>query len=124
MTLTGDDDGDGEVEDSFHAAVLFVSSIGAAVLDRRDGKESKAANEIQTKRDKRRTRLILVDEAWTACEISRYLSCFILGLSKPCESYGVIPPPSPLCSEDHKLLWKAIASMRKRRRGRVVRGYF
>ena len=105
MTLTGDDDGDGdEVEDSFHAAVLFVSSIGAAVLDRRDGrKESKAANEIQTKRDKRRPRLILVD-AWTASEISRYLSCFILGLSKPCESYGVIPPPSPLCSEDHKLL--------------------
>ena len=74
MTLTGDDDGDGEVEDSFHAAVLFVSSIGAAVLDRRDGKESKAANEIQTKRDKRRTRLILVDDAWTASEISRYLS--------------------------------------------------
>ena len=36
--------------------LLFVSSIGAAVLDRRrDGKESKAANEIQTKRNKRRT---------------------------------------------------------------------
>ena len=74
MTLTGDGDGD-EVEDSFHAAVLFVSSIGAAVLDRRDGKkESKAANEIQTKQDKRRTQVILVGDGWTACEISRYLS--------------------------------------------------
>ena len=92
MTLTGADDGDGdEVEDSFHAAVLFVSSIGAAVLDRRDGKESKAANEIQTKRDKRKTRLILVDDAWTASEISRYLSYFVfrsLGLRKPCDQGG------------------------------------
>ena len=114
MTLTGDDDGEGdEVEDSFHAAVLFVSSIGAAVLDRRDGKkESKAANEIQTKRDKRRTRVILVDDAWTASEISRYISYFVfrsLGLRKPCESYplglrlrsSVYGRPS---SKDHKLL--------------------
>ena len=43
------DDGEGdEVEDSFHTAVLFVSSIGAAVLDRRGGEERKQSSQRDT----------------------------------------------------------------------------
>ena len=106
MTLTGDDDGDGdEVEDSFHAAVLFVSSIGAAVLDRRDGKKAKQSRQRDTNKagqeedpsDSCRRRLDSVRNKQVP------LSCFVLGLSKPCDT-PLRLLRSSLCGEDHKLL--------------------
>ena len=93
MTLTGD-----EVEDSFHAAVLFVSSIGAAVLDRRDGKKAKQSRQRDTNKagqeeedpsDSCRRRLDSVRNKQVP------LSCFVLGLSKPCDTPSVnYGPPS------------------------------